>query len=73
MTNRGDDSVNVVHTVRDGEKIIDCGLTIREHFAAMAMQGLLAGGVVTYPTSHKESVAVFAVEFADALLKELEK
>jgi len=42
------------------------GLTKREHFAGLAMQGLLAhyGTVVN---------GTFAVEFADALLKALEQ
>jgi hypothetical protein len=43
------------------------GLTKREHFAAMAMQGLAAGG-------HDNAMAVVsqAVIMADALLEELE-
>ena len=41
------------------------GLTKREHFAGLAMQGLLAH----YGTVVNET---FAVKFADALLKELE-
>jgi hypothetical protein len=44
------------------------GLTKREYFAAMAMQGLLADSTV--PTFQ---VAEHAVIQADALLKELEK
>lgn len=49
------------------------GLTKREYFAALAMQGLLAGsnwpGVVIGPCQ----IADHAVEFADALLAELDK
>lgn len=44
------------------------GLTKREYFAAMAMQGMLA---IDDPP--KEVVARFAVEQADALIKELNK
>ena len=46
------------------------GLTKREYFAAMAMQGLLA----RYNFSSDEDVvARNAVDYADALLSELEK
>lgn len=42
------------------------GMTIREYFAAHALQGLLASGARTIAAS-------VAVEQADALLRELEK
>lgn len=47
-----------------------CGATIREEFAARAMQGLLSnyGDSTLYPL-----VAQQAVEFADALIAELNK
>jgi hypothetical protein len=49
----------------------------REHFAAMAMQGLLANaGVLSDPTKGKEyaaAVATMSALFADALLSELAK
>lgn len=47
------------------------GLTIREHFASMAMQGLCANsipGVQHMPTA----LAIEAVEYADALIAELD-
>lgn len=43
----------------------DKGLTKREYFAAMAMQGILA-------SNNRMSVAENAIKFADALLKQLE-
>lgn len=46
------------------------GLTKREYFAAMAMQGMLAGDD---GNSSAEYVAHDAVKQADALLKELAK
>jgi len=49
-----------------GSPISSAGLTKREHFAAMAMQGLLSNGTRALVAS--ESVAI-----ADALLKELSK
>jgi hypothetical protein len=44
------------------------GLTKREYFAAMALQGLLALGGVVYQSPVKS-----AVEYADALIEELNK
>lgn len=63
------------------------GLNKREHFAAMAMQGILSSAIVSdsvvkYQTSVVHSItqkavphviAASAVEFADALIEELEK
>lgn len=45
------------------------GLTKREHFAGLAMQGIVAGNV----THGFRDAAKYAVTLADALLKELEK
>jgi hypothetical protein len=44
------------------------GLTKREYFASMAMQGLLGLGGVVYQSTVKS-----AVEYADALIEELNK
>jgi hypothetical protein len=44
------------------------GLTKREYFAAMAMQGLLSLGGVIYQSTVKS-----AVEYADDLIEELNK
>ena len=51
-------------------------MTIREYFAAMAMQGLLANGI--YPKGHAHSnldevIAREAVSYADALIEQLNK
>ena len=47
------------------------GLTIRQHFAAMAMQGYMANQY----TRHQDAlyVAEYAVKCADALINELNK
>lgn len=45
------------------------GLSRRETFAALAMQGLLAGGHTDTP----QSIAVVALSLADALQEELNK
>lgn len=50
------------------------GLTKREHFAAMAMQGLLAGGYcIDDPVNRGHDVPSEALMLADALLAELER
>ena len=49
------------------------GLTIRAHFASMAMQGFLTGNKWGLTKFEKEVVATSAVELADQLIKELSK
>lgn len=50
-------------------RTINNGITIRQHFAAMAMQGLLAKAA----SGHIDDFAEVAVSAADALIKELNK
>lgn len=59
--------------VLDRGSRIDCdpGLTKRELFAAMAMQGLCAGPECE--GTHIEDIALAAVAMADALIDELNK
>jgi hypothetical protein len=61
-------------TIEGGELYCDnSGLTKREHFAAMAMQGLLAGGYgMDDPANRLEDVSCEAVNLAGALLEALE-
>ena len=65
---------NVLLKSRDEEYIEQCsvllGLTKREHFAGLAMQGYVASDVD--PDSF-ENLAKFSVLAADALLAELDK
>ncbi len=51
------------------------GLTKREHFAGLAMQGWLdrCANVPHTVRLKPEDIATFAVQMADALLKELDK
>ena len=50
------------------------GLTKREKFAAMAMQGYIASvGIVGGISPSDEDMARYSVEMADALLAELER
>lgn len=48
------------------------GLTIRQHFAAMALSGMCAY-MPELGRSHAEQIAKQAVEIADALIAELNK
>lgn len=59
---------------------VEQGLTKREYFAGLAMQGLLAsmtemsanGGGITRYQGMCENLAIECVDMADALLKQLE-
>ncbi len=44
-----------------------CGMTLRDYFAAKAMQGLAACPDVSWP--HTADMAVIAYKWADAMLK----
>lgn len=46
------------------------GLTVRELFAAMAMQGLLADGQ-TREGNTEDDIAAMSVRYADTLIREL--
>ena len=61
MTTKPDDPI----TPQDPHKDIK-GLTKRELFAAMALQGLIAGG-----NTSEKGTAEMAVFFADALIRKL--
>lgn len=49
------------------------GLTIRQHFAAMAMQGYCGGEFTGQSGQSHEELAEWCVKMADALIKELNK
>lgn len=54
------------------QECISAGLTKREYFAGLAMQGLLAADAkYNGKTNDRESLAVDAIAFADALIAEL--
>ena len=65
METKPNESIN---TIEYNNNYISTGLTKREYFAAMALQGLLANdsGLIT-------SKAIDAVKAADALIEELNK
>lgn len=71
-----------VHISQGNAGIRHDGLTKREHFAAMAMQGILANSLIYeamipaskhYGVSSSQGTAEFAVTVADALIAELNK
>jgi hypothetical protein len=50
------------------------GLTKREYFAGLAMQGVLSHNSKYSPTPNQAAdIAMYAVKIADALLEELDK
>lgn len=61
----------------DGTCRVDSGLTIRQHFAAMAMQGMLSNPESNRPGVSKlplaQALAMASVTVADALINELNK
>jgi hypothetical protein len=60
------------HVASPGSEV-GYGLTIREYFAAMAMQGLLASGKWCVNEVIGHTTAEYSVRAADALLAELTK
>ena len=59
---------------RSGETTVkNQGLTIRQHFAAMAMQALYSNNLMVDRFGCGETVAEEAVKLADALIAELNK
>ena len=67
MENGKQEAFGFAAQLNNGESIYSAGLTKREYFAAMAMQGLVDRHI-SY-----EVVAEHAVKYGDALLKELDK
>lgn len=50
---------------------VDTGITKREYFAALAMQGMLANSRDSVLMAHTKQIAKMAVAQADALIEEL--
>lgn len=72
-----DRPINVVKWMDDGNECLDAGLTKREYFAAMAMQGFISGfnaNPAAKDTLIDMDILVKdSVHYADLLLIELEK
>lgn len=73
MTISGSDHIYPLYRRETPEKwIVTDGLTKREHFASMAMQGLVAHyGYEEAPVTSSEEMAQWSVKLADALIHEL--
>jgi hypothetical protein len=68
----------VVDGILAGMNVDSRGITIREHFAGLALQGLLADSEVRFlvnepEQSHTEMLAAYSVKCSDALLAALAK
>ena len=80
-TNPNEPAVGYGYCSADGNNVADCpGLSKREHFAAMAMQGILASqtkmrsiGATNTLTSNEFNIAIESIALADALIIELNK
>lgn len=66
-------TVHVHPLTSDNLRDDECGLTIREYFAAQALVGLLSFASGESPQFTPEDAARFAVELADALVVALER
>lgn len=76
MKTNGNDSVNPIkHFHSEGKDVskVHNGLTKREYFAAMAMQGLIAHNCAHFKDEdlHETGIAKRSVKLADALIKTL--
>ena len=58
------------HTIEHLHEPQTTGMTLRDYFAAKALQGLLSE---SYDFSDRNRIAVKAYDFADAMLKAREK
>ena len=67
----GKDSVEQAFPLADHGEVLASGLTKRELFAVLAMQGLLASETGGDNYAPPEKLAIAAVESADALIKVL--
>jgi len=67
----GDESVVNIHSMANSTGMTE-GITLREHFASMAMQGLLSQHNLKQPTD-QQIICQLSVELADTLLDELAK
>lgn len=74
----GNEPINPLHPDSSGNDTDRSGLTIRQHFAAMAMQGFASIYLSQLNNSTKSfdnpnGMANLSVLFADALIEELNK
>lgn len=76
---RGDKPAFQTFQMHNGVFTISGGMTLREYYAGLAMQGLLANGEspgyagLAQREGFHESTAIIAVRMADALIAKLEE
>lgn len=76
MTHGNEPAQPTIEHDNNGGTIQGFGLTKREHFAAMAMQGLYNNGVITESgriDRSPDGIALMAAQAADELIKALNK
>uniref|UniRef100_A0A832M3X5 Uncharacterized protein n=1 Tax=Oscillatoriales cyanobacterium SpSt-402 TaxID=2282168 RepID=A0A832M3X5_9CYAN len=73
MTIQANDNIYPLYQRETPEQwTVTNGMTLREHFAVMAMQGLVAHyGYGEAPASNTEEIAQWAVKLADSLIQAL--
>lgn len=75
-TNADDSAYGYGFCTADGSSVMhESGLTKREYFAAMALQGLLANDWAEYRSKDEGCgmISAAAVNYADALIEQLNK
>lgn len=74
MTNAKDSAYARPSSEYDGRQVEGCkGLTKREYFAALAMQGILTNSLFDTELEIQKSIAALSVVHADALIEQLNK
>ncbi len=64
---------NLIHSFEGPSEVNFNGLTKREYFAGLAMQGLLANSNIDLVCASEEIKAKWSIKQADELLKQLEQ
>ena len=70
-TNTGGPAFPCDRILQEGQVICSDGMTLRDYFAAKAMQGICASGPGTYMTNDR--IAAEAYDLADTMLKAREQ
>ena len=77
VTAKTPDSLNIFiteiysHGYNDGKEFSSAPISLRDHFAGLAMQGLLSSTTGAY--KRNDNIPVWAYQMADAMLAEREK
>ena len=55
------------------EGLAECGMSLRDYFAAAALQGIAASGTLNFGQGYEQFIANMSFKMADAMLAEREK